>query len=511
MRRWLRYSLVTILMGSTVGCSEWLQLEPESQLTREEFWQSGDDVEAVVAGSYKELAGMVEKLFKWGELRGDLFVPGQNISPDDRRIIDDFIYPENELNKWRELYRTINFANTVLKFSPIVVERDQTFDDNESYAFEAEALFLRSLCYFYLVRIYRDVPLILEASENDAQDYYPAVSSEQDVFLQIIDDLKIAVENLPTTYAKKEYDKGRATKVAAYSLMADVYLYFEKYQACVDACDQIINSGLFGLIDGDDWFMNFFPGNSNESIFEIQFDKDLNQTNLLYQMTAPYPRDGTYPDGNDEFRVSPYFVEEFEKYPGDRRAGNRTYFVYTGGGRYYYAASNVLWKYVGTEGIPGRETGASAGGYRIGNLESDANWIVYRYPDILLMKADAMVQQNKFAQAVELINQVRSRAKIELVSGTSNKQMLEDIVLEERAKEFCGEGKRWFDLIRFGRRNNFERKDRFIEILAANKSYEEAEVIRSKYSNTNSWFLPIHQDEIDQNSNLIQNPYYINQ
>ena len=60
MNRWLIYSLVAILTGTSMGCSEWLQLEPESQLTREEFWQSGDDVEAVVAGTYKELAGMVD-------------------------------------------------------------------------------------------------------------------------------------------------------------------------------------------------------------------------------------------------------------------------------------------------------------------------------------------------------------------------------------------------------------------------------------------------------------------
>ena len=511
MNKWLRYSLVIITLSIFPGCSEWLQLEPESQLTREEFWQSGDDVQAVIAGTYKELAGVVVKLFKWGELRGDQFIPGQNISPDDRRIMDGFIYPENELNKWGQLYRTINFANTVLKFSPVVVGRDQTFDENESKAFEAEALYLRSLCYFYLVRIFRDVPLVLEASENDAQDYYPAVSSEQEIFLQIVDDLQIAVQNLPTSYAKKEYDKGRATKAAAYALMADVYLYFEKYQACIDACNQVIGSGLYGLIDGEDWFMNFFPGNSNESIFEIQFDKELNQTNLLYKMLAPYPRDGTYPDGNDEFRISPYFVTEFEIYLSDRRAGNRTYLTYTGGGWYVYAASHVLWKYVGTEGTPSTVTGSSASGYRVGNQESDANWIVYRYPDILLMKAEALVQQNDFGQAVQLINQVRTRALIEPIDDISNKNTLEDIILEERAKEFCGEGKRWFDLIRLGRRNNFERKDKFIEILADNKSYEEAEVIRSKYSNPNSWYLPIHQDEIDQNNKLLQNSYYINQ
>ena len=292
--------------------------------------------------------------------------------------------------------------------------------------------------------------------------------------------------------------------------MADIYLYFEKYPACINACDQVINSGLYGLIDGEDWFMLFFPGNSNESIFEIQFDKDLDQTNLLYKMMAP-SYGGTYPDGNDEFRISPHFIKEFEKYPGDRRAGNRTYLAYSGGGWYRFATSYVLWKYVGTEGTPSTATGAAASGYRVGNKESDVNWIVYRYPDILLMKAEALVQTSNFEEAVGLINLVRSRALIDLADEINNKNTLEDIILEERAKEFTGEGKRWFDLIRFGKRNNFERKGRFIEILSDNKSYEEAEIVRSKYSNPNSWYLPIHQDEIDQNDKLQQNLYYINQ
>jgi len=289
--------------------------------------------------------------------------------------------------------------------------------------------------------------------------------------------------------------------------LADVYLYFEKYQACINACDEVINSGLYGLIDGEDWFMNFFPGNSNESIFEFQFDKDLNQTNMLYKMMAP-SMGGSYPDGNDEFRVSPYFVIEFEKFPTDRRAGNRTYLAFSGGGWYVFETTYILWKYVGTEG---KATGAGATGYRMGNKESDAHWMIYRYPDILLMKAEALVEMGEFGQATELINMIRTRALLEPVSGITNKNTLEDIILEERAKEFCGEGKRWFDLIRMGRRNNYERMDRFIEILSNNKSYEEAEIIRSKYSNPDSWYLPIHQDEIDQNNKLVQNPYYINQ
>ena len=166
---------------------------------------------------------------------------------------------------------------------------------------------------------------------------------------------------------------------------------------------------------------------------------------------------------------------------------------------------------VGTEGLPSLATGAAATGYRTGNKESDANWIVYRYPDILLMKAEALVQQGALGEAVDLVNMIRDRALVEPISNIPNRQDLEELILEERAKEFCGEGKRWFDLIRMARRNNYARTDLLIEILAADKTYEEAEIIRSKYSNPNSWYLPIHQDELDQNNQLVQNPYYINQ
>jgi hypothetical protein len=482
------------------SCSKWLQLEPESELTREEFWRTGLDVESVVSGTYKELAGAVSTFFKWGELRADIMIPGSRISTDDRNIMDGHIFPANPLAEWNQLYRAINYANTILKFSPLVVSRDQTFTSNESKAFEAEALYLRSLCYFYLVRVFRDVPLVLEASISDNQDYYPAKSSESEVIVQIINDLKTALANLPNSYGKLEYDKGRATKASTNALLADVYLFSEKYKECINACDQIINSGQYALIEGDNWFANFFPGNSNESIFEIQFDKDRNQTNSLYSMTAPYPGDYTYPDGNDEFRFSPNIVTIFKKFEGDRRAGNNTYLPYDVNNNHF-----ILWKYIGTSSSELSMTP------RNGNRESDAHWIIYRYADILLMKAEASAELGNYTKATELINIIRKRAGIGMVMESANKSIMEDYILEERLREFAGEGKRWFDLVRYGRRNNFENKNKFIDLLTKNKSQGDREILRSKFSNTNSWYLPIYQDEIQQNSKLVQNPYYINQ
>jgi starch-binding outer membrane protein, SusD/RagB family len=487
------------LLLALSSCSDWLQLEPESDLTREEFWRSQGDVEAAIGGAYKELAGTVKTCFKWGELRGDILVSGSHIDIDDRNIMDGNIYPENGLTEWAEFYRTINYANTILKFSPQVMERDQTFTENESKALEAEALYLRSLCYYYLVRVFRDVPLVLEASLTDDQDYYPVIAKEEDILAQLIADLKTAVRYLPNTYGKIEYDKGRATKSAAFALLADIYLHRENYAECIDYCDQIINAHQFALIDGEDWFFNFYPGNSNESIFEIQFDKEQGQLNDLYSMTAPFPGDNTYPDGNDEFRFSPYMVKQFLKFEGDRRAGNKTYLPFNLLNNHF-----ILWKYIGTSNSEFIMTP------RNGNRESDANWIIYRFADILLMKAEASIESGNYSTATQLINQIRKRAGIDLIAESSNKSILLETLLDERAKEFAGEGKRWFDLVRYGRRNDYENKDKFITLLTANKTLEIKEVLRSKYSNTDSWFLPINQNEIDQNSNLVQNPYYVN-
>src|SRR5512133_2853941 len=144
-----KYGIIGCLL-LTVACSDWLQLEPESELIREEYWRSASDVEGVVAGIYKEFAGTVTTIFKWGELRSDEFIPGSRIGLDDRNLMSGSIYPENSGIQWNSFYRIINLANTVIYFAPGVLERDQTFTQNECKAFQSEALFLRCLAYFYL-------------------------------------------------------------------------------------------------------------------------------------------------------------------------------------------------------------------------------------------------------------------------------------------------------------------------------------------------------------------------
>ena len=136
--------------------------------------------------------------------------------------------------------------------------------------------------------------------------------------------------------------------------------------------------------------------------------------------------------------------------------------------------------------------------------------MVYRYADILLMKAEALSQRSNpdFGQAELLLNELRIRAGMESISASFTREKFEDAILEERSKELAFEGKRWYDLLRMGMRNNFARRSKLIETIVQKVPSTQKLVLASKLSDPNGWFLPISENEIERNSNLVQNPYY---
>lgn len=162
-----------------------------------------------------------------------------------------------------------------------------------------------------------------------------------------------------------------------------------------------------------------------------------------------------------------------------------------------------IWKYQGA-------------GYQMTGTrdQQDANWILYRMADILLMKAEALAWQGgaaNFQAAIDLINKVRSRANIEEL--TVNLNDLTEIsvlhyVLQERDIELAAEGKRWYDLLRLGKSKDYKYQSEFIELIVANNASTSSKWLRSVLKNTWSWYLPVPQDDIERNSLLVQNPYY---
>jgi hypothetical protein len=124
------------------------------------------------------------------------------------------------------------------------------------------------------------------------------------------------------------------------------------------------------------------------------------------------------------------------------------------------------------------------------------------------MKAEALSQLERFPEALDIINQIRDRAGVPALVIPNSAVAFEDAILDERALELAFEGKRWFDLLRMGRRNDFARKSKLIEIIVSNVPSTQKRILATKLTNPLGWYLPIYESELERNKSLVQNPYY---
>ncbi|MCK4922030.1 MAG: RagB/SusD family nutrient uptake outer membrane protein [Bacteroidales bacterium] len=480
-----KYKIVIVsffILLPVFSCSDWLDLTPPDGLVKEEFWKTKEDVKTMLMGAYQRFATLDEKLFLFGELRADMIIDDNNTNWNQRQIMLGNIYPTNSMCDWKDFYLVISYCNLVLKYGPVILEIDPTFTDYQQKGYEAEAIYLRSLAYFYLVRIFKEVPLVLEPSEDDDADFYLAKSSDTTILNFIKNDLKAAKLFVTDEYKSLEENKGRATKAAILSLLADISLWNFEYNNVIAYIDEIETMD-FLLLPAGKWFENFNPGNSPSSIFEFQFNSSLEQYNDLYSYTY---------FNNKRFKASSKALELLSQ---DSEGGD----LYRGKAS-IREIDGSIWKYCGYS--PDGRT------FRPSDEQYDANWIVYRYADLMLMKAEALSQLARFDEAQQILNTIRSRALANPITVPYTEEAFEDAIMQERAIELAFEGKRWFDLLRLGRRNNYKRKNDLIRIIIENVPSTQRLVLASKLTDPYGWYLPIQENEIERNASLEQNPYY---
>jgi starch-binding outer membrane protein, SusD/RagB family len=468
--------IITLL--PIVSCEDYLTVAPENDLIKEKFWTKTEDVYGALAASYNALRGTSMKSLILGEVRADLVnFTGSNFS-EYAKIGQSNISPTNPEVNWGSYYEAINLANTLMFYNKEVFEKDKTFTQKIMDGVDAEALFIRSLAYFYLVRLWKDVPLVLEASISDTTNLYVGKSPENVVVQQIISDLLKARDMAYTTeFQGTPYFYGRANKYSITALLADVYLWSEQYQKCIEYCDEIINSGLFGLEGNETWFNIYYPGNSPvESIIELQYNDDLdNQENpVFYNLITT--SGGTQVALNSRNTLTLLNRDDSRNFQG----------------------KGAIWKYRGKDalGLVARTS-----------TERDANWILYRYADILLMKAEAAIELEQFDVANNLIAETLLRAGMPY-EESYDKELLRQALLDEKGREFLLEGKRWFDLLRAAKRNNFQNKQIIIDMILSGADIKQQAILKTKVYDTLSYYLPIAEHELIYNQNLVQNPYY---
>ena len=533
----IRY-IVIVLCSVTVmsSCEDFLGTMPLNEIVLDNFWETEEEVNSVVASCYSRMAqgDFLTRLILWGELRSDNVVAG-NITGDIKYVnneqlmdmLEGNIQPDYYIADWSSFYSVINRCNTVLYYAPGVLERDPDFNVSEWNYIKAEMLTLRALCYFYLVRSFRDVPFVTEPTIDDSRDFQVAAANPDSVLNCLVEDLKeaelYALKEFPKgTTSKYSYTHARVTKQTVWALMADIYLWMERYDECIAYCEKVIEAkiqqaekehmsydGNYPLIANQKQSSSndlhyaytdiFGRGNSFESIFEMPFgysyDEKRDALRSYYgamdvaigAMSASVFLAEGATEGNEVYAST------------DVRAAECFNIKATG--------TYPIYKYVAytltADGTPGYTTG-----YR--------NWIFYRLTDVMLMEAEALVERNDsvdkdavdLKKAFDLASSVYHRANLKgeaLAFRTYNTQDgMRAFVLEERQRELMFEGKRWFDLVRKARR---EGSNSAMLDLATQK-YTNPGSVKSKWIKPDMLYLPIYEDELKVNTKLVQNPEY---
>ncbi|MBN2765680.1 MAG: RagB/SusD family nutrient uptake outer membrane protein [Paludibacteraceae bacterium] len=507
----LAFLLSTVMLSS---CGDWLDVRPESETVLEDYWQTESQANSVLMAAYRGMIrdGFMERVMVWGELRSDNIVEGNGINGDMQRILDVNLTPTNNLANWGDFYSVVNYCNTFLYYAPEVLNRDANFSVTKLRTMEAEAYAVRALTYFYLVRAFRDVPLVTEPSISDDQNFDVAKSPENEVIQFIIDDLLKAKQNIKRNYGREAFNKGRITLSGLNSILADVYLWAEQYTNCIAVCNEVLADETLQLERADNFLHEvFYKGNSTESIFELQFDRNTQYNNKVRDFYG-ISQDGVWayalylgPQGNEElrpFNYKPSSINESEK---DYR---NSYFINT--------KSNIgngyrILKYVLVDAVEDQQENITP---VFRSTATTPNWIVYRLSDVILMKAEALAQRNDSAQhdlqnALNLVNitYLRSNETADSLK-ISNYPLLSDVqelVLRERQREFMFEGKRWFDLMRIVKRKNDATS--ILKFIGSKLTGDNMQM--KKMSIIDALYMPIHERQIEINPNLVQNPFYV--
>jgi hypothetical protein len=515
--------LITILFFS--GCSDWLDLKPESEIILDDFWQSESQAESVVAGCYKALTSdnCMKRMILWGEGRSDNV--GYYETDDDnlRRMVNFDINANNDYCKWGPFYTIINYCNTFLYYAPGVKEVDPNFTDADLKTLEAEVLTIRALIYFYLVRVYKNVPWIDKPTTSDQQNFYIPQSPESVIISNIIKDLETALLNARSKHSTTEHNKGRITKNAVMALLADIYLWDQQYDRCIQMCDGVLADPELKLVNTEMMlYQVFYKGNSSESIFELQFGEGEESKQYNKIINDYY---GSASNASPDLALSPFLVNVKDnkffnstKSPFNLSVGNAVEsendirqkdFIFLTLG--LATGEFPIFKYAGVDRIESSDGLSSSYYYR----NNSANWIIYRLSDVMLMKAEALVQlyrsESDLREALALVNTTYLRSNNKegydslKIENYQNQVAVEKLVLRERQRELLFEGKRWFDLMRRARRVGTVAP--LLEFVSEKFSEGSGTQINSN-SILDALYLPVHQKDLDANPELKQNPYY---
>lgn len=489
----LKIILFLVLSGWIItSCTEILNVNPTSVITTSSFWKTEDDAVGAINGMYVDLRSMSEAIYVDGEQRSEVFEGGVYGSGGHNLYVNELSGDQPNHSDWRGFYNILNSANLIIKYVPDITFNSESSKNN----ILAQAYTMRAYVYFVMTKTWGDLILRTEPIESSNPKITVKERSPQaEVFTLIKSDLDNAIKLFPNN----NFTSGRYkwSKAAANALKGDVYLWTGKrlsggepdFNKALGALNEVKNADVALLPKFADLFDYNNKGNK-EILMTIRYqDLDGIANNFFWYMwiiNSAVPKninaktnDLINPTGSGQglLVMTDLVRKQFTNDDTRKKASFHEIYTYSNSGDSTFYSTLCL-----------KGQGLLTGGTRL--FLSDV--VLYRYADVLLMIAEAKNALNQ--DPTTEMNLVRQRAYgtnyASHVFVKGNKVENDTAILQERLFELVYEGKRWWDLVRFG------------------KAFDLVPSLNSKMGQDYLLLFPISNGVLSLEPKVIQNPGY---
>lgn len=451
-------SICALLILCTACDDDFFDKKPTGAISEEAYWTTENDVKSWMSGTYSGVQDVMSASYTlWGDGRSDNFYPTIYDNADSWQL--NALTSNISQTDWTALYDVIDRCNIALaKLDAMTIA-----DLNKSY-YKGQFYSIRALMYFYAIRLWGDVPLVVEAWNGDRSALYLPRTDVREIKVQIESDLKNAVNELALNVDAILPPNSSCfyfNKASAMALKMSVHMWFKEFQEALEASDFIIETKKYNLVTNPTDWKNIFlkPESSSETMLTLTWT-DTNDKNLYGSKLCSSDKNPSFSVSREVFSLllrdkrdvrlwgvldtlaifnaaNKISINPFSVTPGAQRGDKLTKFC-----SFEYTISTTKDTTI-TFTIPGQ------------------NYCYYklpliRYADVLLMRAEILNKMDRPQEALDIVNAIRSRcgngikadlSTYNVKSGTSVASR-ERCILDERQAEFYGEGIRWFDLLR---------------------------------------------------------------
>lgn len=448
----------TGIVATIGGCKKFLQQDPISTVPPDKFWKDKNDASTWMAGIYNSLQStLTTAFFDWGEVRSDNVRVGGTGNAQQTMISNTLSANDADINgitNWSNLYTTISLCNYGIKYFPGMIESNADGGAAIYRDYLGQCYALRGLMYFYGLRVWGKLPIVTTPIESLNQPIETPRSSVEEVRKRILLDIDSSLLTIASVTSQKYYIQ----KAGVYALQTDVAMWFQDYDLALTASQKCMTESKCKLVSNITDWKNIFtePETSTETIFNLYWSNVERGTGVgvcskvgSSSNTNQYePRTGVWQQYRD--RVDPNYPDSTVYLDGRYWAQFDTLTYNTP--ELYDAAVIAMGKYSPWKPNAPIGTGFVYGG----NSDCSVKIPIYRYADILLLRAEALTHKGRYQEALDIVNSIRKRVgytvKAQLTDYTGDVTSgIERTVLTERQLELLDEGKRWFDLCRIGK------------------------------------------------------------